>query len=84
MSGLAIRKGGSNRQAVRNGLREVHEARPRTTFLRHVEPDSSVAFDDLQQRIAKLQPTHADLEHLTELWHQEGNGIFFETVVATA
>lgn len=83
MAGHAIRKGGSRRQAISKGLQEMHEAAPRISHLQHIKPDPELTLDVLRKRVAQVRPTQADVGYLSRLWHSAGNGVFFDTLVAS-
>ena len=72
----------TKRRAVQNSIQEDYEAQPRTEALQFVRPDADCGLFELGKRVAKLRLTPSERTHLSALWHQEGNGVFFDAVLA--
>lgn len=72
----------TKRRAVQESIQEGHEVQPRVEALRFVRPDAKCGLFELGKRVAKLRLTPSEREHLSELWHSEGNGVFFDALLA--
>lgn len=72
----------TKRRAVQDSIREDHEAQPRIEALRFVRPDAACGLFELAKRVAKLGLTPSERAHLSALWHREGNGVFFDALLA--